>query len=48
MSAYGQKIHPYIAFCKRLEVLGYMKEITESQALNAEYQADGDEVVIRT
>ncbi len=28
------------------EVSGYMKEITESQGLNAKYQVDGDEVVI--
>ncbi|MBI2987668.1 MAG: CapA family protein [Deltaproteobacteria bacterium] len=30
------------------EVLGYMKEITESQGLNAKYQVDGDEVAIHT
>ncbi len=31
-----------------VEVVSYMKEITESQGLNAKYQIDGDEVVIRT
>lgn len=29
------------------EVVSYMKEITESQGLNAKYQVDGDEVAIR-